>query len=727
MPANTRRCAIKYGKDFFMWLRSFLAEARACATPARSALQGSWAAVRRFLAGKRARKALRNTGLTALGILAALALVFFAFRNAVLRGVLDARLRSFTQSSPGTSAEVGMARFHGLAEIEMQKIRLRATDGSLAVSLDRAFVALDPGKMLLGKILPRRLVLSGLQIDLRPGNAPPRSSAVREQGVAAAVDMQKKVETRVKKEAPVSSGPLPDYGAQAARLLELYFHLIPDSVEIDHLTLHSIIDGIHQALYVPRLEFRGPVFATTLEVFDQGRKWACRINGRIERGRKRLELRLHPRQVPGGSPLPFSLRQWGLKLAFESAKIVLVSRGHRQGVLRLDGSLAVGGLALNHARIAAADVLLPAAALDFALEIGRDHFALRQPTLARLHKLRLRPDIHFRIRPTRQLRLHFPETRFAAADLFTSLPAGLFTRLAGMHTSGELTFRLDFAIDLSHPEELELDVELKGSGFRIRRFGNADFRHFANPFLYTAYDEERPLRSFVVGPENPDFVPLSDIPDFLKYAVLISEDGAFFSHRGFLLEPFKSSIAANLKAGRFVRGASTISMQLVKNLYLRRHKTIARKLEELLITWLIEENRLVSKERMLETYLNIIEWGPNVYGAREATRFYFAKEPTALTLAEAIFMAAIIPRPKRFMGFFDPDQQLRSWLARYYADVAHKMLARNWISQLDCDTLRPVVTLTGPARLLLKGSTIEPVVPDEVLMNEEAKNVMRDE
>lgn len=687
-------------KIFLGSLRNLPDKARNRSRPALAAAGERFAALRRWLAARQARRTLCHAGLIALGIVAAAALAFFAFRNLVLRGVIDNRIRRFTRGNPGMTVTIGSARFRGLAGVELQKLRLRASGGSLAVSLDRALVVMAPGRMLLGEVLPRRLALSGLQVDLRPGNAPP---------LPAAAAAPEKLKAGTMKVPPAAAGPVSDYGARAGRLLDLYFRLIPDRVEIERLTLHSVIDGIHQALYVPRLEFRGPAFATTVDVFDQGRKWACRLSGIIERERKRLDLRLHPRQLPGGSPLPFSERQWGLKIGFESAKIVLAGRGRRQGVLRIDGSLAISGLSLHHARIAAGDVLLPVAAFDFALDIGRDHFALRAPTLARLHKLRFRPTIRLRLRPTRQLELHIPETRFPAADLFASLPAGLFTRLAGLRAGGELTFHLDFAIDLSRPGELELDVDLKKSDFRIRRYGNADFRHFAGPFLYTAYDGDRPLRTIMVGPENPDFVPLGDIPDFLKYSVLISEDGAFFSHNGFLLGPFKDSIAANLKAGRFVRGASTISMQLVKNLYLRRHKTIARKLEELLITWLIEENRLVSKERMLETYLNIIEWGPDVYGAREAARFYFAKEPAALTLAEAIFMAAIIPRPRRFAGFFGDDQKLRPWLQGYYVDVSRKMLARGWISQFDYDTLLPEVTLTGPARLLLKGAEADEI------------------
>lgn len=726
MPFAGRGCAIGRIRNLLAWMRERWMRAacrlRPALAPMRLRLGRLWerlGPLRRFLAREKTRRTLRFGGLAALGAVVVLALAFFAFRNALLRAVLDSKLRSFARGGVGMTVEVREAHFRGLAGVELAGVSLRSRDGSFAFSMGRAAITLDPALLLLGRPLPQRLALSDLQVDLRTGNArlPAKPEATNAAVKAAGAPAGK-----------AGAGSAPDFGARAARLLDVYFRLIPDSVRIDRLTLHSDIAGVHQALYVPRLEFSGPAFETNIEVYDQGRLWACLVSGMIDRDRQRLELRLRPRRGAGGAvpaadapaPLPFSERQWGLRLGFDSAKIVLASRGRHRGVLEVEGSLAIGGLALNHPRIAADDVLLPIASLDYRLDVGRDYFALREPTLARIHKLQFQPLVRFRPYPAWQVRLAVSETRFAADDLFSSLPAGLFTRLAGIRTSGELSFHLDFAIDLSRPEDLELDVALKKSGFRIRRFGNADLRLFAGPFLYTAYEQDRPAASFVVGPENPDFVPLAEIPERLQRAVMISEDGAFFRHRGFLLEPFKNSIAANLRAGRFVRGASTISMQLVKNLFLRRHKTIARKLEELLITWLIEENRLVSKERMLETYLNIIEWGPGVYGARPAARYYFAKDVGELTLAESIFLAAIVPRPKRFMGFFGDDQRLRPWLARYYADVSRKMLARGWISQYDYDTLLPEVMLTGPARLLLKGAPAEPVAPEEVLMNDEA-------
>lgn len=111
----------------------------------------------------------------------------------------------------------------------------------------------------------------------------------------------------------------------------------------------------------------------------------------------------------------------------------------------------------------------------------------------------------------------------------------------------------------------------------------------------------------------------------------------------------------DLKERRFARGGSTISMQLVKNVFLNRRKNIARKLEEALIVWLIEQNRLTSKERMFEVYLNIAEWGPGVYGLLEASEFYFGKRPSQLTLEECIYLASIIPKPKHYRSSFEAN------------------------------------------------------------------------
>ena len=234
-------------------------------------------------------------------------------------------------------------------------------------------------------------------------------------------------------------------------------------------------------------------------------------------------------------------------------------------------------------------------------------------------------------------------------------------------------------------------------------------------FIHAVYEYDRFVRSFPVGPSNPAFTPLDQISPYFRNAVLTSEDGSFFYHSGFNEDAFRKSIATNLKQGRFARGGSTISMQLIKNVFLTRKKTVARKAEEALIVWLIERNRITSKDRMFEVYLNIIELGPNVYGIGEAAPFYFSKRPADLSLNESIFLAGLLPRPKAFRYSFDSTGVLKPYLAGYYRIVSNYMLRKNLITQQEFDALVPNVILTGPAR--------DAVVPIDTLQIEEQEEL----
>src|SRR5438046_465396 len=130
----------------------------------------------------------------------------------------------------------------------------------------------------------------------------------------------------------------------------------------------------------------------------------------------------------------------------------------------------------------------------------------------------------------------------------------------------------------------------------------------------------------------------------MEVAVLTTEDGAFRRHHGFDQEAIKNSIRENLRKRRFVRGASTISMQLAKNLYLDRSKNLARKLEEAILTMYLEQE--LTKDQLLELYLNVVEFGPMVYGIGPAARHYFNAAASELSLSQALYISSIMPNPK---------------------------------------------------------------------------------
>jgi membrane peptidoglycan carboxypeptidase len=153
------------------------------------------------------------------------------------------------------------------------------------------------------------------------------------------------------------------------------------------------------------------------------------------------------------------------------------------------------------------------------------------------------------------------------------------------------------------------------------------------------------------GPGTADYKPYAQISRYMETAVLVCEDGGFHRHRGFDFRAIEKALKDDLRAGRFLRGASTISMQLAKNLYLGREKTLARKVQEALLTMLLEER--LSKQEILELYLNIVELGPGIYGVGQAAEHYFAKPASELTLAQALYLASILPDPTR--QHFNPD------------------------------------------------------------------------
>jgi monofunctional biosynthetic peptidoglycan transglycosylase len=139
------------------------------------------------------------------------------------------------------------------------------------------------------------------------------------------------------------------------------------------------------------------------------------------------------------------------------------------------------------------------------------------------------------------------------------------------------------------------------------------------------------------------WIPASTVPRFALDAIVVAEDGTFFEHRGLDWFEIKESFERNFREGRAVRGASTITQQLAKNLYLSTSKTPVRKLKEVIITFLLE--RHLTKRRILELYVNVIEWGRGVFGIEAASRAYFGKSARALTFDEAVRLAAVIPSP----------------------------------------------------------------------------------
>ena len=169
-------------------------------------------------------------------------------------------------------------------------------------------------------------------------------------------------------------------------------------------------------------------------------------------------------------------------------------------------------------------------------------------------------------------------------------------------------------------------------------------------FIYRSEDGPGPHRPIDVSLASPDFIALRDVPPLFVRTLLLAEDIGFYGHRGIDLRELPTALLTNWSRGAAARGASTLTQQLAKNLFLSRDKQFGRKLQELAITFLLES--ALGKDRILEVYLNIIEWGPDLRGLRPAARRYFGREPRELSPAEMAFLVAIIPGPIKYQSSF---------------------------------------------------------------------------
>jgi monofunctional biosynthetic peptidoglycan transglycosylase len=151
-------------------------------------------------------------------------------------------------------------------------------------------------------------------------------------------------------------------------------------------------------------------------------------------------------------------------------------------------------------------------------------------------------------------------------------------------------------------------------------------------------------------PGTNSYVPLKAISPILQKSIILTEDSSFFQHEGFDWDAIEKNAREALEKKKFKRGGSTISQQLAKNMFLSKEKTLWRKFIEMLITQKIET--VLTKKEILERYLNVIEFGKNIYGIKAASQFYFQKHPSNLTVVESAFLAMLLPNPKKYSASF---------------------------------------------------------------------------
>ena len=458
----------------------------------------------------------------------------------------------------------------------------------------------------------------------------------------------------------------------ANNLINQFLYKIPDNLDVKNFLITFTNDSAQLKLLTTTATIKGGLLTSNINVNNGEATW--HFDGKMQPSDKKIDVRLY---ADGKKiEVPMLEKQLKLKFSFDTITTRLNKVEHSGGETRIYGYWSVSNLVVNNRRLAENDIVVPSISIDANMFVGDNYVSLDSSSAIHLKKITAYPYIKYTLHPVKIYELKLNTGWLNAQDLFDSFPSGTFDSLQGIKVAGKLNYSLNFYLDTSNPEAVQFNSQMNKNGFQILKYGKTDLTMINHPFPHTPYEPGHVMEPFMVGPQNPDFTPLEDMNTNLRNAVMTSEDPSFYSNNGFVEESIRKSIATDYEKKKFYRGGSTISMQLVRNVFLNRNKNLSRKIEEILMVWMIENNHIVTKDRMLEVYFNIIEWGYHLYGIGPAARYYFGKTPAQLTLGESIFLASIVPNPKAGLYSFLPDGTLRPGLQGYFNLIGNLMAGR---------------------------------------------------
>ena len=622
--------------------------------------------------------------------------IFFVFRDSILKQAI-AKITTKIELDYDSNFSIKAAAFEGFSGVNFTEITLTPKNADTLFHIQKMRTSVNIWQLLLGDVQLGTLeIKNGLVRLIQKGDV---------KNFAAFLKKDSK---------EPNSSDKKDYAAFAYRIISKVLNLVPTDMDVENLTFKLDDNGKKATIDINTLVLINKELQTFIHVITNTFEQRWKIKGYADPRNKKVDIRIFNIDT-GAIKVPYFDERYGLISSFDSIRLNIENIDKKSGELHIDGFASIANLKINHPKIARNDVVIKNARFDYRFLLGDDFISLDSSSTVQLNKIKFHPYIAYETVQDTIYKLKVMLPKMKAQDFISSLPDGLFTNFQGMEAEGTFDYKLDFKYNKNKPNELVFDSNLKKENLKITKYGAANLNKLNGEFVYRAIIKDVFQRPILVGNANPNYTPLEQISPYLRKSVLTTEDPSFFSHRGFINEAFKQSIIKNIKTKKFSRGASTISMQLVKNVFLTREKTLSRKLEEILLVYILENNRVVSKERMLEVYFNVIEWGPNVYGIGEASHFYFQKKPSELDLNECLYLARIIPSPKKFMYQFNNQGTLRDFAVNQDNFLTNIMIRRGLLTIDDTIFKHQNVHISGPAksylRLKVKDSTALDSVP----------------
>ncbi|MES1225247.1 MAG: transglycosylase domain-containing protein, partial [Bacteroidota bacterium] len=479
-----------------------------------------------------------NKILAVLGVsFLVLFLAFFLFRNTLLHFFLNRKLNEYSERYH-TQVLVSAAGFDGLNGLLLQGIQVAPGETDTLLQIDSVSARIRILPLLTGKIRFSSLEIANTFLHLIRKKERSNFSFL----------MKRKKEINLD-----SMAGKTDYSRLAERFLNSVFDAVPAAVNFRNSRISIEKDSLNLLVNVPRFLLSDHAFKTRVDFVENKETRSWEALGNIYAGDRKVWLKIFP-AAKSAAEFPLLKQKWKLTVAFDTLQMDLSNMEYVENELHLMGKLSAANLQLNHWRISPNTVVIKNQTVDFLFRVGTNFFALDSTTSVTYNIVSYHPFLKFQIYPFRQFELDAKLSECNAQDFFESFPNGLFENIEGIKTTGSIFYRLHFFIDTRHPDELQFSSYLGKKNFKILGFGKTALSKINGEFLYTAYEKDRAVRTFSVGPSNPNYTPISGISNFLKTALLTSEDGNFYSHSGFNEDAFRKSIATNFKEKRFVRG-----------------------------------------------------------------------------------------------------------------------------------------------------------------------------
>ncbi len=635
-----------------------------------------------------------------IGTILVLFIALFVFRNMVLQQTI-AKVSIKMERDYNSNFSIKKASFVGLSGLNFSEIILVPKNADTLFNIQKMKTSVNLWRLLVGDVQLGTLEIENGSIQLVKNKKGRNFDAFLKKDKEETTDFNEKR----------------DYAQFAYRIISRMLNLVPTDMKVENLSFKLDDNGKKTILNFQKLRLVNKHLETSIKVETKAFTQRIRIQGFADPRNKKADIRFFNIDT-GAIKVPYIDERYGLKSSFDSIQLNIQNIEKSGGELHIDGFASIANLMINHKKIAHKDVVLKNAKFDFRFLLGSDFISIDSSSTAEFNKVKLHPYLAYETEEDTIYKLKVAIPKMKAQDFIASLPDGLFTHFQGMQAEGNFEYNLDFMFNKNKPNQLVFDSKLKKENLRITKYGEANLNKLNEEFVYRAIINNVLQRPVLVGSANPNYTPLDQISPYLQKCVLTSEDPSFFSHRGFINEAFKQSILKNIRTKKFSRGASTISMQLIKNVFLTREKTVSRKLEEILLVYILENNRIASKERMLEVYFNIIEWGPNVYGIGEAAQFYFQKSPMDLNLKECLFLATIVPKPKKFMWQFDNEGNLKSFAKQQQKFLGNLMLRRGLLIPEDTIGQSIPLQITGNAHSFLNIKVQDSIPVDSLAVEE---------